>query len=242
MKTYGLIGRSLKHSFSKDFFTSFFEKNGVSAEYVNIEVPVESMLQEVLCNNIYAGLNVTIPYKEVVIPFLDELSDEAKAIGAVNTVKVLGEKRIGYNTDAFGFHQSIKPFLRNIHERAIVFGDGGAAKAVKFVLENLGIDVINVVRTKKHEDQFLFGDVNDYMMNVCKLVVNTTPVGTYPDVEDELPIPMDQFTEDHLVVDLIYNPDRTVLLREAEKRGSTVLNGKAMLHAQALKAWEIWNS
>lgn len=242
MKTYGLIGRSLKHSFSKDFFTSFFEKNGVSAEYVNIELPVESMLQEVLCNKIYAGLNVTIPYKEAVIPFLDELSDEAKAIGAVNTVKVLGEKRIGYNTDAFGFHQSIKPFLRNIHERAIVFGDGGAAKAVKFVLENLGIDVISVVRTKKHEDQFLFEDVNDCMMNVCKLVVNTTPVGTYPDVEDELPIPMDQFTEDHLVVDLIYNPDRTVLLREAEKRGSTVLNGKAMLHAQALKAWEIWNS
>lgn len=242
MKTYGLIGKSLEHSFSKDFFTSFFEKNGVLAEYVNIELSNESMLQEVLCNNLYEGFNVTIPFKEAVIPFLDELSEEAMAIGAVNAVKVSGEKRIGYNTDAYGFHQSIKPFLRNIHERAIVFGDGGAAKAVKYVLEGLGIDVINVVRTKLEGSQFLYEDVNDYMMSTCKLVINTTPVGTYPNVNEVLPIPMDRFTEDHLVVDLIYNPEQTALLKNAEASGSTVLNGKAMLHAQALKAWEIWNS
>lgn len=242
MKTYGLIGKTLDHSFSKDFFTAFFEKNDTSAEYVNIEVASESMLQEVLCNNTYAGLNVTIPFKEAIIPFLDELSEEAQAIGAVNTIKMEGDKRIGFNTDAIGFHQSIKPFLRNIHERAIVFGDGGAAKAVKYVLGNLGIEIINVVRTKRHKDQFLFNEVNDYMMKVCKLVINTTPVGTFPNIKDELPIPMDQFTEDHLVVDLIYNPERTILLKKAEALGSDVLNGKAMLHAQALKAWEIWNS
>ena len=242
MKHYGLIGKSLAHSFSKGFFTSFFEKNDTLAEYHNIEVPDESMLQEVLCNKLHAGFNVTIPYKEAIIPYLDELSDEAKAIGAVNTVQVSDGKSVGHNTDAHGFHQSIKPFLRNIHERAIVFGDGGAAKAVKYVLNNLGIDVISVVRTKKLEDQFTYDEVNEYMMSACKLVINTTPVGTYPDVDNVLPIPLDQFGEDHLVVDLIYNPARTVLLRKAEESGAMVVNGEAMLHAQALKSWEIWNS
>lgn len=242
MKNYGLIGKSLGHSFSKGFFTSFFEKNGTLAEYHNIEVSDESMLQEVLCNKLYSGFNVTIPYKEAIIPYLDELSDEAKAIGAVNTVQILDGKCVGHNTDAHGFHQSIKPFLRNIHERAIVFGDGGAAKAVKYVLNNLGIDVISVVRSKKSDDQFTYDEVNDYMMSVCKLVINTTPVGTYPNVEDSLPIPLDQFGEDHLVVDLIYNPSRTVLLKKAEESGAMVVNGESMLHAQALKSWEIWNS
>ncbi|MFZ9029044.1 MAG: shikimate dehydrogenase family protein [Crocinitomicaceae bacterium] len=242
MKYYGLIGKSLGHSFSKGFFTSFFEKNDTLAEYHNIEVAEEGMLQEVLCNKSYAGFNVTIPYKEAIIPFLDELSIEAKEIGAVNTIQVVEGKCVGHNTDAHGFHQSIKPFLRNIHERAIVFGDGGAAKAVKYVLNNLGIDVISVVRNKKLDEQFTYDEVNDYMMSVCKLVINTTPVGTYPDVDDALPIPMDQFGEDHLVVDLIYNPSRTVLLKKAEESGSMVVNGEAMLHAQALKAWEIWNS
>lgn len=241
MKTYGLIGKSLGHSFSKAFFSDFFEKNDMFAEYVNIEVSDKSKLREVLCNK-YSGLNVTIPYKEVIIPFLDELSEEAKEIGAVNTIKFSGDKLIGYNTDAYGFHQSIKPFLRNIHERAIVFGDGGAAKAVKYVLEGLGIEVINVVRTKKDDSQFLYEDVNEYMMSVCKLVINTTPVGTYPNIDEVLPIPLDQFTEDHLVVDLIYNPERTVLLKKAEEQGSDIINGEAMLRAQALRAWEIWNS
>lgn len=242
MKNYGLIGKSLGHSFSKGFFKSFFEKNGTLAEYHKIEVAEAGKLQEVLCNRLYSGFNVTIPYKEVIIPFLDELSDEAKAIGAVNTVQLKNGKCIGYNTDAHGFHQSIKPFLRNIHERAIVFGDGGAAKAVKYVLNNLGIDVISVVRTKESDDQFTYDEVNQYMMSVCKLVINTTPVGTFPNVDDALAIPMDQFGEDHLVVDLIYNPSRTVLLTKAEEKGSMIVNGEAMLHAQALKSWEIWNS
>ncbi len=241
MKQYGLIGKTLGHSFSKGFFTSFFEKNGTFAEYHNIEVPDESKLQEVLCNKLYSGFNVTIPYKETIIPYLNDLSDEAKAIGAVNTVQILDGRCVGHNTDAHGFHQSIKPFLRNIHERAIVFGDGGAAKAVKYVLNNLGIDVISVVRTKKSDDHFIYNEVNEYMMSVCKLVINTTPVGTYPNVDDALPIPMDRFGEDHLVVDLIYNPSRTVLLKRAEESGSMVVNGEAMLHAQALKSWEIWN-
>lgn len=241
MKTFGLIGKSLGHSFSKAFFSDFFEKNDILAEYVNIEVPDKSKLREVLCNK-YSGLNVTIPYKEEIIPFLDELSEEAKEIGAVNTIKFSGDKLVGYNTDAYGFHQSIKPFLRNIHERALVFGDGGAAKAVKHVLYGLGIEVINVVRTKKDDSQFLYEDVNEYMMSVCKLVINTTPVGTYPNIDEVLPVPLDQFTEDHLVVDLIYNPERTVLLKKAEEQGSDIINGEAMLRAQALRAWEIWNS
>lgn len=241
MNYYGLIGKSLEYSFSKGFFTSFFKENGILAEYHNLEVADGKLLEEVIGDNSYSGFNVTIPYKESVIPFLDELSQEAKDINAVNTVHVIGGKRVGHNTDAQGFHQSVKPFLRNIHERAIILGDGGAAKAVKYVLQNLGIDVISVVRDKKSAEQFTFDEVNDYMMRVCKFVVNTTPVGTFPNIDDVLPIPLDQFGVDHLVVDLVYNPTRTVLLKKAEESGSAVLNGESMLYAQALKSWEIWS-
>lgn len=241
MRTFGLIGKSLGHSFSKAFFTDFFERNEIHANYINIEVPEVGSLKDALSGE-FAGLNVTIPYKEEVIPFLDDLSEEARKIGAVNTIQFVGERLIGHNTDSFGFHQSIKPFLRNIHERAIVFGDGGAAKAVKYVLSELGIDIINVVRNKSTEEQFLYTEVNDYMMQVCKLIVNTTPVGTYPDIDKSLPVPLDQFTPEHLVVDLIYNPERTVLLSSAESAGSMVVNGEVMLKAQAMKAWGVWNS
>lgn len=239
MKKYGLIGKSLGHSFSKSFFTTYFKEKGIDAVYENIELNSSDQIPGILIND-YSGLNVTIPYKEAIIPYLDELSDEAKAIGAVNTVQFFEGRSVGHNTDGFGFHQSIKPFLRNIHERAIVFGDGGAAKAVIYVLKKLGINIVNVVRNPG-EGQFGYDEVNEHMFNACKLVVNCTPVGTYPNVNDKLPIPFNYFTEDHLVVDLIYNPERTYLLKCAEEHGAMVLNGSSMLKEQALKAWEIWN-
>ncbi len=239
MKKYGLIGRSLGHSFSRRFFTSYFEKEGIDASYENIELQEIGEVPAVLQAG-YAGLNVTIPYKEAIIPYLDELSEEAEKIGAVNVVAFNGEKTIGYNTDAYGFHQSVKPFLTNKHERAIVLGTGGASKAVIYALRSIGIDVVRVSR-QAGEGIFTYSDVNEHMLRACKLVVNCTPLGTFPDVEACPDIPYSYFTDEHLAVDLVYNPAKTKFLEMAEQRGAMVLNGESMLKLQALKAWEIWN-
>lgn len=176
MKTYGLIGRSLGHSFSKSFFEYYFRENGIDATYENYEL---SSIDEVvdLFKQEINGFNVTIPYKESIIPFLDELSVDAEAIGAVNVVQVSNGKKIGHNTDAFGFHQSIKPFLTNRHERAIIFGTGGASKAVEHVLKSIGVDVIFISRNPEGSNQFHYNEVNHHMLQACKLLVNTTPVG-----------------------------------------------------------------
>jgi len=240
MKRYGLIGRSLGHSFSKSFFEKFFQEHSLSASYENIELTSVDQITS-LFNKDFAGLNVTIPYKEDVIPYLDDLSKEASAIGAVNVIAFENGKSIGYNTDAFGFHQSIKPFLTNMHERAIIFGTGGASKAVEHVLKSLGVDVVFVSRNPIGEKQFGYDQVNDHMLRACKLLVNCTPVGTYPTIDESLEIPFQFLTKDHLVVDLIYNPEKTKFLRLSEENGAMILNGQSMLKQQALKAWEIWN-
>ena len=240
MKTYGLIGRSLGHSFSKSFFEEYFQKHQIQAEYLNFEL---STIDEVthLFEKEVSGFNVTIPYKEAIIPFLDDLSNEAKEIGAVNVVEVREGRKIGHNSDAFGFHQSIKPFLTNRHERAIVFGTGGASKAVEYVLKKIGVDVLFVSRNPNGENQFHYDEVNNHMLNACKLLVNTTPVGTYPNINDCIDIPFEHLSEEHLVVDLIYNPAKTKLLEKAEEAGATILNGESMLREQALKSWDIWS-
>jgi shikimate dehydrogenase len=240
MKIYGLIGRSLGHSFSKSFFEHYFLDNKIDARYENFELETIDEVNELLQRDI-SGFNVTIPYKEEIIPFLDELSAEAKAIGAVNVVKVVGNKRIGHNSDAFGFHQSIKPFLTNRHERAVIFGTGGASKAVEYVLKSIGVDVIFVSRNPEGANQFHYNEVNHHMLNACKLMVNTTPVGTFPNVNDFLDIPYSCLTHEHLAVDLIYNPEKTKFLEYAEAEGAMILNGKSMLREQALKSWKIWS-
>jgi len=240
MVKYGLIGEILTHSFSKTFFEKYFEENGIEAKYENLEL---SKIEEIksIFGNQFSGLNVTIPYKEQIIPFLDELTPEAKSIGAVNVIEFKKGKTIGHNTDAYGFRFSIKPFLTNQHERAIIFGTGGASKAVEFVLKSLGIDVVFVSRNPK-EGQFGYEDVNEYMTKACKLWVNCTPVGTFPNIEDCSPISFEYLTEEHLVVDLIYNPEKTLFLKKAEAKEAMILNGFSMLQHQALKAWEIWNT
>ncbi len=241
MRKFGLLGKKLDYSFSKSFFTDLFAKNQIDASYDNIEVTDLSKWFEDKSFAEFSGFSVTIPYKTEIIPFLDELSDEAKAIGAVNTVKNVNGKLIGYNTDAFGFGQSIKPFLNNHHERAMILGTGGASKAIAFVLKNIGLSVIFISRNPKNNSEFGYESINENMLNACKMIVNCTPVGTFPDVDAKPNFPTDLISDKHLVVDLIYNPEKSRLLQESEKQGAIVLNGYSMLQEQAKKAWEIWN-
>jgi shikimate dehydrogenase len=241
MPKFGLIGKRLDYSFSKTFFTDFFEKNELTNSYENIEIQDISEIKSILENGKFSGLNVTIPYKESIIPFLDELSPEAKAIGAVNTISFHEGRSIGHNTDAFGFQQSIKPFLDNRHERALILGTGGASKAIAYVLRNIGLNVIFISRKPQGKNQFSFADVNQNMVNACKMIVNCTPVGTFPNVDEKLNFRTEFITENHFVVDLIYNPEKTRLLQEAEQKGAIILNGYSMLKEQALRAWEIWS-
>jgi len=240
MKKYSLIGRSLGHSFSPGFFAKYFEENSIEAKYELIELENLANCRDVIFQ--YDGCNVTIPYKEEIITHLDGLSWEAEAIGAVNVIEVSGSQFIGHNTDAYGFHQSIKPFLTYHHERALILGTGGASKAVAHVLKKIGLDIFYVSRNPTGGNQFSYQDVNEQMILSCKLIVNTTPVGMYPDSDKLIPLPYKSLTEEHLLVDLIYNPGKTRFLQEAEAFGATVLNGATMLKEQALKAYAIWNN
>lgn len=240
MKKFGLIGKTLGHSFSQKFFTDYFEKHEVEAEYQNFELAEISEIVPLLSSDI-RGLSVTIPYKQDIIPFLDELSEVALKVGAVNCVEFKNGKTIGHNTDAYGFQQSIKPFLTNQHERAMIIGTGGASKAVEYILKNLGISPIFISRHPKKQNEFRYDEINNHMLNACKLIVNTTPVGTFPNVNDCIEIPFEFLTPQHLVVDLIYNPEKTQFLQRSEDAGAQILNGESMLKEQALKAWLIWS-
>jgi shikimate dehydrogenase len=241
MRNYGLLGKTLNYSFSKKFFEDFFEKNHVEARFENYEIPAIENVAEVFAQRLN-GLAVTIPYKETIIPYLDALSEEAKGIGAVNVVQFKDDQKIGHNTDAFGFHQSVKPFLTFHHERALILGTGGASKAVAHVFRSLGIDVLFCSRDPKGRNQFPYSEVNNHMLNACKVIVNCTPLGTFPNVDECIELPFEHLSEDHLVIDLVYNPPKSLFLQRAEEAGATVLNGESMLRHQALKAFEIWNS
>ena len=242
---FGLLGKTLGHSFSRSHFMEKFEAEQLNASFENIELPDVNAIEEWMNNTSgeYTGVSVTIPYKEAVIPFLDELSLEAKEIGAVNCIHFKDGKSIGHNTDAFGFGQSIKPFLRNIHERALILGTGGASKAVAYTLENLGITVAYLSRSPK-EDQMIFGydQANDLMVKSFPMIVNCTPLGTSPEVNEKPDFPIELVGKDHFVVDLIYNPAETLFLKLARESGADSLNGLSMLKQQAVKAWEIWNN
>jgi shikimate dehydrogenase len=241
MRKYGLLGKTLNYSFSKPFFEDYFRKNKIDACFDNYEIATIDGIDEVFAQHL-SGLTVTIPYKESIIPFLDAISDEAKAIGAVNVVQFKDGQKVGHNTDAFGFHQSIKPFLTFHHERALILGTGGAAKAVAHVFRSLGIKVIFCSRTPEGRNQFPYSALNEHMLNACKVIVNCTPLGTFPNVDECIEIPFNHLTADHLVIDLVYNPPKSLMLQRAEEAGATILNGESMLRHQALRAFEIWNS
>lgn len=244
-RRFGLLGKTLGHSFSRSHFMEKFENEQIDATFENVELPDVKALEKWMkvAPTEFTGVSVTIPYKEAVIPFLDELSPEAKEIGAVNCIHFKNGKSIGHNTDAYGFGQSIKPFLRNIHERALLLGTGGASKAVAYTLENLGITVGYLSRTP-NEDQMVWGyeQANEIMVKSFPMIVNCTPLGTFPNNEEKPDFPIELVGEDHFVVDLIYNPSETEFLRLARESGADILNGLSMLHQQAIKAWEIWNA
>jgi shikimate dehydrogenase len=241
MRTYGLIGKTLGYSFSKTFFERYFSENDIDAQFHNFELAAIEDISGVFEQQI-SGLSVTIPYKESIIPFLDDLSIEAKVIGAVNCIQFKDGQKVGHNADAYGFQQSIKPFLTNQHERALIIGTGGASKAIAYVLKNLGIDVLFISRDPKQDKHFSYAEINDHMLNACKLLVNCTPVGTLDYKDSEFDLPFEFLTEEHLVVDLVYNPAMTDLLLRSKQQGATVLNGESMLKHQALRSWKIWNN
>lgn len=244
-KLYGLIGHPLGHSFSENFFNQKFNSEGIDARYVNFEIPAITDIKNVLNeNNNLHGLNVTIPYKEQIIPFLDEIDENAAAIGAVNVIKFIEGKNgttklKGYNSDIIGFCDSIKPMIKPCHTHALVLGTGGAAKAVTCGLNNLGIETIFVSRTKS-EDSLTYEELTPEVMNKYKVIINTSPLGMYPHIDSCPNIPYHLLTSEHLCYDLIYNPDVTLFMKNAQRYGADVKNGLEMLLLQAFAAWEIW--
>lgn len=243
MNTYGLIGYPLGHSFSQRFFTQKFEEEQIEAQYLNFELEDLTTIKEVLKDKTIKGLNVTIPYKKDIFAYLDEVSDEAKAIGAVNVIKLIREnnqlKLVGYNSDIFGFKGSIRPLLKPFHQKALVLGTGGASNAIKVGLSQLGITTQSVSRTKQ-DDTITYNEVTKEVLTEYNIIVNCTPLGTYPNIEGAPDIPYQHLSTQHLLYDLVYNPAETSFLRQGRVQGATTKNGLEMLYLQAIKAWEIW--
>lgn len=246
MKTYGLIGYPLEHSFSRGYFSEKFKNENIDAQYLNFSIPtIDECVNIWNENDSIVGLNVTIPYKETIIPFLDELSEEAAEIGAVNVIKVIkkdGKKIIrGYNSDVIGFRESLKPLLKPYHTNALILGSGGASKAVAYALMKLNISYKIVSRTPKGDNQISYNDITSEMFETHKVIVNTSPLGMFPNVDKAPSLPYSEVTDKHLFFDLVYNPEETLFLKKGKEKGATIKNGLDMLHLQAKGAWEIWN-
>lgn len=239
---YGLLGKDISYSFSQGYFTQKFADLKLNEHsYENFDIPQISEFETLVSQTHLKGLNVTIPYKELVIPYLDDLDSGAKKIGAVNTIKFTEKGLKGYNTDAYGFQKSIEPFLKPHHNKALILGTGGASKAIRFVLEELGIEYTYVSRTKK-EHQFTYKDLDKEIITTHTIIINCTPLGTFPNINDKPSLPYQHLDGKHLLFDLIYNPKKTAFLGEGESKGSEICNGLKMLKLQAEKSWEIWNS
>ncbi len=242
---YGLIGYPLSHSFSKKYFTQKFEKEGITNTFYEL-FPLRQIGELDKLSAYYPnlrGLNVTIPYKEQVLAFLDEMDENAAVIGAVNAIKITNGRRIGYNTDADGFEITLRQALEK-HSfpvaEALVLGTGGAAKAVVFVLKKLNIRYKTVSRIAGKAD-LTYEEVNPALIKANRLIINTTPLGMYPDIETFPDIPYHCLCNEHLLYDLAYNPEKTLFLQKGEAQQAQTINGLPMLHAQAERAWAIWN-
>ncbi len=236
----GLVGKSLKHSFSEKYFDNKFKKESINASYQNYEIDDISKIRTLFDDNNLEGVNITIPYKESVIQYLDEVSLVAKAIGAVNTVNLENGRLVGYNTDYIGFANSIKPHLHQKHERALILGTGGASKAIKYVLDSLGIKYLFASTTKSSSNVFSYNEINNHLLKFHLFVINTTPLGTYPDTSDKPNIDYNGITEHHFLYDLVYNPSETSFMTEGMKKGAMVMNGYDMLKIQAEESYKIW--
>ena len=245
MDKYGLIGYPLGHSFSIGYFNEKFANENIDAQYINFEIPSIDNLVEVLSSNPQLrGLNVTIPYKEQVIRYLDSISPEAQAIGAVNVIRVSqkGNQTFlrGFNSDVIGFTKSIEPLLERYHRKALILGTGGAAKAVDYGLKSLGLETQMVSRSRK-TGAITYDDVKAETIEEYNVLVNCTPLGLYPNVDLCPTLPYNAMNSRTLLYDLLYNPDETLFMRKGREQGATVKNGLEMLLLQAFASWEFWN-
>ena len=238
MKTYGLIGKNISYSFSRNYFANKFKKEDIkNSQYINFDIDNLSELNNIFNTNNF-GFNVTIPYKEVIIPYLDSLDFHAEKIGAVNTIKIENEKKIGFNTDWIGFKKSIEPLLNSHHTKALILGTGGASKAVIYALDQLKIETLMVSRY----GEISYEDLSEEIIQNHAIIINCTPVGTFPNVDAAPEIPYHFITKNHLAYDLIYNPAKTLFLKKCIDKGAVVKNGLEMLEIQAEASWKIWNS
>ncbi len=244
-KQYGIIGNPLCHSLSPNFFNERFTQKNIRSEYLKFEIESIAEFPNIIKGHpMLVGLNVTIPYKQSVIPYLDELDEHAKAMGAVNVVKVEtredGSKYLkGYNSDWYGFTESFKPLINETHKNALILGTGGASKAIAYSLDRMGI-AYKFVSRKPIEGGFTYEDLTEEVIKNYTILINTSPVGTFPNVKECPNIPYHCITRNHVVYDLIYNPIETMFLRQAETCGATIQNGWPMFVNQALKSYEIW--
>ena len=243
MRLFGLIGYPLSHSFSKKYFTEKFEKEEITeCRYDLFPLKTIGELPSLLKNYPeLEGLNVTIPYKKQVVPFLHTTHIPA-GLDACNCINITGDKLVGYNTDITGFEKSLRPLLKSYHRKALVLGNGGATSAVTFVLKKLGID-FNIVSRKIHDGSSLtYKKLNEKLIKESNLIINTTPLGMHPDMDDCPDIPYQFISDKHLLYDLVYNPAETLFLQKGKERGATIKNGEEMLMLQAEESWRIWNN
>ena len=244
MKNFGIIGFPLKNSFSRNLFNEKFEKEKIDAYYDLYPIESIEMFSELISKTQFSGMNVTIPYKQAVIPYLTALDETASEIAAVNVIRFEhsadgSQRTIGYNSDVIGFEHSLLPLLKPYHKKALVLGTGGASKAVAYVLRKNGIEFTFVSRSKT-DGQLTYDELTQEIIEANPLIINTTPLGMYPP-ESCPDIPYEYLTDKHLLYDLVYNPEKTVFLEKGEKQGATIKNGMEMLYGQAQAAWEIWN-
>jgi len=238
MKTYGLIGKNISYSFSRNYFNNKFKNKNISnSQYVNFDIDNLLELNNTFNINNY-GFNVTIPYKETIIPYLDSLDFRAEQIGAVNTIKIENGKKIGFNTDWIGFKKSLEPLLKPHHKKALILGTGGASKAVIYALKQLQIQTLIVSRN----GETTYEDLSEEIIKNHTIIINCTPVGTFPNTDSAPEIPYQFITKNHLVYDLIYNPAETLFLKKCKENGAVTKNGLEMLEIQAEESWKIWNS
>ena len=240
-KIYGLIGKNINYSFSKKFFNNKFENEKINAVYINFDIKKIEEFKTVVNEYNISGLNITIPYKESIINQLDYVDPTAKEIGAVNTIKFHNNILSGYNTDYLGFYTSIKNIV-NSNTKALILGTGGASKAIAYTLKILKIKYLFVSRSKKNKNYINYNEISKEIINKHNLIINCTPLGTFPEINHIPLIPISLITNRHIVYDLIYNPSKSLLLKKSEENGATIINGYQMLENQAMESWKIWNS
>ena len=244
MNRLGLLGKNISYSFSKTYFKAKFEREQITdTSYENFDIESIDLFPSIIKNTKnLKGMNVTIPYKEVVMPFLDKINKKAAEIGAVNTIKITKKgKLVGYNTDCYGFKKSIKPHLKAHHKKALILGTGGASKAVAYSLKELGIAYQYVSRRQSKGVDFTYDTLTKSDIKENLIIINCTPLGTFPNIEDCPNIPYKSITDKHILFDLIYNPEVTKFLKQGKQNDATTINGLKMLELQAEKAWSIWN-